>query len=110
MDTEKIKQILKKMLSVFKLDGRHSHSKIYHHWEIILITFLVSSLLLIVFSLYLFLQINEGGIFLVEQKQNVQIDTIYRGSLQELLASFEIREAIFEDRAVSASKLLDPSR
>ncbi|MFC1732247.1 hypothetical protein ACFL6I_18220 [candidate division KSB1 bacterium] len=109
MDVEKIKQILKKYLSFLGFLGRHSHSRMYHHWEIILAIFLFSNLLVLGFSLYLFLQINEGGIFLVEQSQKVRIDTIDRVVLQELLESFEIKNALFDGRSVSAPKVPDPS-
>lgn len=110
MDIEKIKQILKKYLSLLGFLGKHTHSKMYHHWEIILAAFLLSNLLVLGFSLYLFLQINEGGIFLVERSQEVRIDTIDRGMLQELLGSFEIRDVLFENRTISSPRMSDPSR
>ena len=110
MDVEKIKQTVKKYLSLLGFLGKHTHSKMYHHWEIILATFLFSNLLVLGFSLYLFLQINEGGIFLVEQSQEVRIDTIDRGALQELLESFEIKNSMFEDRTISSPRMSDPSQ
>lgn len=110
MDLEKIKQILKKYLSFFKFGKKHTHAKIYHHWEIILISFLILNIFVLGFSVYIFLKINEGGIFLVEQSQEVRVDTIDRGALKELIESFNIKEALFEDRTTSAPKLPNPSR
>jgi hypothetical protein len=110
MYIEKIKLILKKYFSFFRFGETHTHSKIFHHWEIILSVFLILNILLLGFSVYIFLQINEGGIFLVEQNQEIQINTIDRSVLQELLMSFEIREASFRDRTLSIPRLLDPSR
>ncbi len=110
MDIEKIKQILNKYILLIKFSRRHSNSKIYSHWEIILVVFFIFNALLLVFSSYLFLQINEGGIFLVEQNQNVRINTIDRGALRELLASFDVKDALFEDRTVYAPKISNPSR
>lgn len=110
MDIEKIKQILKRYIHLLEFGKKNSHSRIYYHWEIILIIFIVLNLLLLSFSLYIFLQINEGGIFLVRQNKEVRIGTIDRGALQELLTSFEIRDTLFKDRTTSYSNLQNPSR
>lgn len=109
MYTEKVTQTFKRYLSFVTFGKKHSHSKIYHHWENVLIVFFALNSLLLGFSLYLFFQINEEGIFLVKQNQEVQVNTIDRKALQELLASFEIKEILFEDRTISAPKLPDPS-
>lgn len=110
MNIEKIKQTFERYITLLKFGKEHSHSKIFHHWEMILIVFLVFCISLLGFSIFLFLQINEGGIFLVEQSQEIRVDTIDRKVLQELITSLEIRDALFEERTISAPKLPDPSR
>lgn len=109
MDIRKIKKIFKKYLAFFLLWEKHTHSKIYRHWEVIILTFLIINFLQLGFSLYLFLKINEGRIFLVEQSQDTRVDTIDRTVLQELLSSFEVKEALFQERSINAPRLSDPS-
>ena len=109
MDIEKIKQILKKYISLITFWEKHTHSKTYHNWEIILASFLALNLLSLGFSFYLFLEVNEGGIFLVEQDQEIRIDTVDREVLHELIESFEIKDVLFQDRISSPPKLSDPS-
>ncbi|MEX1120219.1 MAG: hypothetical protein WD509_02930 [Candidatus Paceibacterota bacterium] len=110
MTADKTKKLFKKYLSVFGVGKTHDHSKIYHHWEVVLITFTVFNAVLLGFSIYLFLQINGGGIFLVEQNQEVRASTLDRGALQELLSSLETRDTLFNDRKVNTPNILDPSR
>ncbi len=103
------KQKVKSRLFSIAFGDKHLRSKIYYHWNIILAVFIGLNLLLLVFSWYLFLQINEGGIFLVEKENTVQIDTIDRNMLNELIKSFDEKKVIFEGRTVSAPRLSDPS-
>lgn len=109
MDLGEIKLLTKKYLTSLGVWRKHMHSKIYRHWEIMLLTFIVINIFQLGFSLYIFLQINEGGIFLVEQNQEVRIDTIDRTVLQELLSSFEIKDVLFEERSIHPPRLSDPS-
>ena len=110
MDIKKIRQIFKKYIYLLEFGKKNSRSRIYYHWEIILVIFIILNFLLLSFSLYIFLQINEGGIFLVRQNKEVRIGTINRGTLQELLTSFEIRDTLFNERKTSYPKLQNPSR
>ncbi len=110
MDIKKIKKILNKYILQLRFSGRYSYSKMYNHWGVVLIVFFIFNIILLIFSLYLFLQINEGGIFLVEQKQEIQIKTIDRGALKELLASFNSKDVLFKNRTVSAPRISNPSR
>jgi hypothetical protein len=109
MYIENTKQMLGKIFTFFKIGDGNFYSKIYLHWQIILMVFLIAGLLLIGFSLYLFFQINEEGIFLVEQTQEVRVDSIDRKTLQELIVSFEVKDILFEERKITPPTILDPS-
>jgi len=109
MNLKQIQHALKNFFSRTISGGKDRHSRTRRQWEIMLGIFFVSNLVVLGFSLYLFLKINEGGIFLVEQSKETRVSTIDRGVLQELLQSFEIKEALFKDRMHSAPELPDPS-
>lgn len=106
MDQNDIQALVRTYLR--KLRG--SRPEVYFHWEIIFTGFLVFSLAMIIFNLYLFLEINKGEIFLVEQNGSVQVETIDRAVLKEVLASFDVQEAVFKERGEAPPSIPDPSR
>lgn len=84
--------------------------RVYAHWEIILVSFAVLNLLTLGFSLYLFIQINRGDIFVLKQDQAISVETIERNKVKEIIASFELKQVLFDDRTVSPIQIADPSR
>lgn len=90
--------------------GFNSRPKVYRHWEIVLIGFMVFSMAVLAFSVYLFLKVNTGDIFLVAQSQNVHIESIDRSRVQEVLRSLTARNALFTERKRAPIRIPDPSR
>ncbi len=109
MNIEDLQKKIRHYLTLFKANRTPSRPRVYRHWEMVLVSFSILNILLIGFSVYLFLQVSEGDIFLVEQSQEVRIDTIDRTLLEELLVSFEIKEALFEDRQITPPRIPNPS-
>lgn len=78
-------------------------------WKILFVVFIVLNGIIIVFSAFLFLEINKGEIFLVEPATPSGIDTVDRNALREILFSFEEKAEQFEALKTSRPTLADPS-
>lgn len=80
-----------------------------HAWKITVYVFTVINIGVIAFSVYLFLQINEGDIFKSEQDISVTVDTIDRKLLSETLESFEKMEDELRELKNKRPSVIDPS-
>ncbi|HJO89899.1 MAG: hypothetical protein QGH85_02175 [Candidatus Pacebacteria bacterium] len=78
-------------------------------WGIIIAVFVVLNIGIIAFSGYLFLEINEGDIFKVEQDITVIVDTIDRKLLSETLDSFDAMENEIKELKEKRPSVIDPS-
>ena len=78
------------------------------HWLLLLLIFVVLSTAMLLFSLYLFLQINEGDIFLVDPQEQVSLDTIDRAKLERVIDMFKERSVLFEARKTTVPSTPDP--
>lgn len=74
----------------------HKELNVLKVWKIILITFVVFTALIVGISGYIFFRINSGELFLVENKETVQIDTINRALLEDTIEAFEMKKLEFE--------------
>lgn len=109
MDRDTIKTLVSQYLPPAAGKSLKERS-VHFHWKLMFSSFLALNTLIIFSSLYLFLGINKGDIFLVEQNQEIRVETIDRNILQEIVASFEIKKALFESRKLSPPDIPDPSR
>lgn len=110
MDIGTFQKWIKKYAASTSFANLNSRPKVYRHWEIILVGFIMLNVVILGLCVYLFLQVNEGNIFLVEQSQQVRVESIDRGRLEELLTSFEVRDSLFGLRKNTPIRIDDPSR
>lgn len=90
-----------------KIGNRFNMSKI---WNIILTLFVIVNIVIIAISSYLFFQIKEGEIFLVERDTSISIETINRTLMSDTIELFNMKAREFKSlKAVSKSKVIDPS-
>lgn len=90
-----IKKIFSKIIKK-EPDIVHKELNVLKVWKIILITFIVFTALIVGISGYIFFRINSGELFLVENKETVQIDTINRALLEDTIEAFEMKKIEFE--------------
>ncbi|MFQ5661915.1 MAG: hypothetical protein ACE5F2_01540 [Candidatus Paceibacteria bacterium] len=109
IDKENITKIFKKKnkqpgtgVSAYFLDAKHV-------WKIIIYVFIALNIGVVAFSVYLFLEINKGDIFKVEQDISVTVDTIDRKLLSETLASFEKMKDELKKLKSKRPSVIDPS-
>lgn len=74
-------------LSFWSTRGGSTHPK--RDWLILFIVFLVVLIGIILFSVYLFLEINRGELYTLSSASSQKLDTIDRTLLTETLTSFE---------------------
>ncbi|MCW9054826.1 MAG: hypothetical protein OQJ98_02490 [Candidatus Pacebacteria bacterium] len=110
MNIETIQKEIKRYASFMTLASISSRPRVYLHWEIILMVFVVFNIFMLFFSGYLFLQVNSGTIFLVEQSGQVRVESVDRSEMQEVLTSLEGRSALFEQRKSAGVRIADPSQ
>jgi hypothetical protein len=78
-------------------------------WKRIFLLFVVVNIIVIAVSVYLFFQINSGGIFRVEQDTVISVDSINRALLRDTIDSFEQKKLEFERLKTKESSVVDPS-
>jgi hypothetical protein len=78
-------------------------------WRIIISLFVVLNFGVMVFSGYLFLEINSRDIFKIENNTTFTIDTIDRTFLRETLESFEKMKVELEKLKNKRPNVIDPS-
>ena len=78
-------------------------------WKLILLIFVVLNGGIIFFSVYLFLQINKGEIFLVESESSATVSAIDQQLLNETLLFFSEKAGRYEDIKDQKPNLPDPS-
>ncbi|MBI2618302.1 hypothetical protein HYW58_02520 [Candidatus Kaiserbacteria bacterium] len=110
MDRNAIKEFVSHSLPFFSTGKGSGRLNAHFHWKLLFGGFLTLNILILLLSLYLFLQINEGDIFLVEQNQEIRIETIDRNMLNETIAFFESKNTRFESNKLLPLEIPDPSR
>ena len=112
VDTQQITRIFKEGIKRFKKSGVGNARNLMQptrDWKIILLVFILLNAAIVIFSTYLFLQINKGEIFLVEPTQSSIIDTVDRDLLSETIFLFEEKSRQFEKLKKNKPTLVDPS-
>lgn len=111
MDSYNIKKLMSQYLPHREAGRMSGHANVYFHWKLMFGGVLILNTLILFLSLYLFLGINRGDIFLVEQNQEIRIETIDRNMLKDIVAAFETKKTLFESSKLSPPDLpSDPSR
>jgi type II secretory pathway component PulC len=78
-------------------------------WHMLLIIFIIVTIVAVSFSVYLFMQINKGEIFVVKQDESVLSDSIDRTLLKETLSLYEEKSRNFEELKINRPSVVDPS-
>lgn len=78
-------------------------------WKIMLFSFAVLSLALACVSGYLFYKINNGEVFLVEQKENGSVEAVNKKNLDETVDRFEAKKAKLLELEQNMTVVPDPS-
>jgi len=88
-----------------------SKGRIHPHkdWTIMVSITLGVILAIIIFSLYLFGQINQEAIFQVSYDSNIQADTINEAKLKEVVNNFNEKEAFSKNIIEQGFETTDPS-
>lgn len=104
------------IIKIFKRkDKRHGTSiseyisNAKHVWGIIIYVFVALNIVFIIFSGYLFLEINRGDIFKVEGDISIRVNTIDRALLRDTLDSFEKMENELRELKKKRPSIIDPS-
>lgn len=78
-------------------------------WKIMFLIFIFINMCMIGFSWYLFLQINDNGIFNIKQDNTVSVETIDRELLNDINTSFKSKKDGFEKLKTDTLSVIDPS-
>jgi len=102
---------LKKYLGrlTFRREFRTISSKAHHDWRIMLVFFFLLWIATVLGSLYIFVQIDRGDIFVAENKQEENPVTISKKLLEDTVEVFEGRKIKLEQLETKRSSLSDPS-
>lgn len=65
-------------------------------WQAVFITFLVLNLAALAFNLFVYTQIDQGEIFLVDKREPVTLRTLNRFDLEKTVAFFEEKQRRFD--------------
>lgn len=95
-NTKDIKKIFNKIIKKKQINIIHKELNVLKIWRVIFITFIMVIIFIIGISVYIFFRINNGEIFLAENDENVQIETINRVLLEETIEAFEMKKLEFE--------------
>lgn len=109
LDNKKIKTFFKSRIKNRHTNKLHYHLDVSKIWRKILLIFIVANAIIIGFNVYLFLQINSGEIFIVENNETISVKTIDRALLRNTIDLFEIKEIEFDNLKNNKPKIIDPS-
>ena len=101
---DKIKKYFSKQKSFSK-----KHINPHKHWVIILSVFMVSVLLLIVFSLFLLYEIKNDKFFQGAKKETVNTNTINKTLFDRVTKDFDNKSQMTEGLKTNPPVLPDPS-
>lgn len=75
--------------------GDHDRTRIERDWILVFGFFLFLNLIIVLFSTYLFLQINKGSIFVVQRDETAKVIVLNLKQLDKTLNFFEEKETKF---------------
>lgn len=78
-------------------------------WTVLFSVGVIGVLVLAIFSLYLYFQINKGELFLVAKKVEGAEQIFNKTRLKETVEFYESKEKKFEDIKNSENRIADPS-
>jgi len=106
---------LKKLKSKLRLSGATDEQRfglrnnLKRDWKILLISFALLNVLVLVLNTIFFLRITSRAGLAYQPEDTLNLETIERNALNELLKSLEIRDSEFERIIKSPPKTFDPS-
>lgn len=109
MSLDKIKKFFTRK-SMRKIDYKNNViTNPERDWKILLAVFATLICLVIIFSFYLFAQINKGELFTVKYGKSTTAETIDKSLLNEIISFFEERQQNFDKLKNNRPKIIDPS-
>ncbi|HZS43187.1 MAG TPA: hypothetical protein VFA52_03150 [Candidatus Paceibacterota bacterium] len=81
----------------------------YGDWQKTIIIFVVLSILILIWSGYLFWQINRGNIFEASPAQTAGADQSTISKLKQTISTYDAREKHFEDLRQASPSAADPA-
>ena len=84
--------------------GRNARSD----WQVVCFAFLLLNFISIAVSVFMYLKINKGEIFLADKRESPSLGTIDRSLLQKTVAFFEDKKASFETFKQQSLPTVDP--
>ena len=81
----------------------------YNNWKIIIILFLISNILIAMWSFYLFIKINKEEVSFLETSGLIWVDRIDKDKLLEVVQIFEDKKKHLKELSDERPKISDPS-
>lgn len=78
-------------------------------WNIILLFFVLTLIILIVFGSYLYRKISKGNLFVVPERNEPIAETIDRSELKKIFDYYETKSRLFEENKIKKPEVIDPS-
>lgn len=81
----------------------------YEDWRVIVLVSGLVTLILLSYSVRMFMQISQGDFFVGGNKKEVRVDTIDRTALKETLDAYTLKKVNFEDLKIHPIHFDDPA-
>jgi len=107
---EQLKSFKAKISSVINRDKQGLTIPAYRDWAIMVIAFFLFSFLAAGVGFYLFLRVNSGEIFVVENRDISLRQTIDQAILDEVIEVYGAKEETLEELLSKRPHVIDPSR
>jgi hypothetical protein len=103
----------KKFFSKFRIPERKEFrtisAKSQHDWKLIVISFFILSFVAIAGNVYLFLEINSGGLFVSSTITATSSEVVSKKNLEDTVSFFNNRQARLDDLKKNKPNFPDPS-
>jgi hypothetical protein len=109
MKIPNLKNIFSKFTFHKKTEYKTISEKSNHDWKMILLGFIFLAIIMLSGSLYMFIGVSKGDIFLVEQKPENTVLSINKSDLASTIKFFETRKAHLEALKATRPTVGDPS-
>ena len=105
-----LKSFKGKTESLFDKDKEKLETAPYRDWVIMISIFVLVNLISAAVGLYLFVKINSGEIFFVEQRETQPSRTIDKNELKQVIETYEAKREALQDLFLKRPSVIDPSR
>lgn len=76
---------------------------------VVITIFILSSIVAMLFGVYMYREINRGGFFVDTNKEEILIESIDRSELTKAVEFYELKEKIFQEVKSKKPEIIDPS-